>query len=418
LRKRASTIGRLSTPDVASYPRGVDPEASPAETVVAPLSPSYAFELPTARQVIGRGLQLAADNATDLRSASLYIGLLVLATVGPAALLAIADLPALVALPWTDAPYLSPVEARAFLQLLGPLYGAAALALIGVVSVSIDGVLLAVALLGSRAARRPLTVRESLQRARQVFWRYGFAAFMVGMVSTIVSALVGLVTGDLGRPESIGSNLLGSLVATAVTAPFGYVLAAIVLGDVDGAAALGRSVTLARARPRLAVVVAVFAFLASTLQVLGIGIAFDVAGEVATFIHPDLDLTGPGLIVLVPIVAAALVAFGSLGVTVSAIAAAPQITAFLGLTHYSAGLDRARQRPPATPLLGTPAPPPLTAAPGAAASAPASAAPTTYWQVETRVAPARPRWMTRPMVVLVALEVIVALAGLLAHGLG
>jgi hypothetical protein len=396
----------------------VDPEASPVPAVTAPLPPGFAFELPSARQVVGRGLQLAADHAADLRRASLYVGLLVLATVGPVAVLFVADLPTLVAFPWADATDLSAAEAEAFLGLIGPLYVAGALALLGVVAVAVDGVLLAVALLGSRAARRPLTLRESIQRARQVFWRYGFAAFVVGVISTIASTGVGFVTGALGRPDSIGSNLFGTLVATIVTAPFGYVLTAIVIGDVKGGAALGRSVILARARPRLAVVVAVFAFLASTLEVLGIGVAFDVADQVASFFHANLDPAGPGLVVLLPLVAAALVAFGSLVLTVSAIAAAPQIAAFLGLTHYAAGLDRAR--PSAPPSLAPPGPavpvdPPAAPDPAAAAGA-AAAAPASQWQAPSTAAPERPRWMTRPMVLLVLLEVIVVLGGLSTSG--
>jgi hypothetical protein len=229
---------------------------------------------------------------------------------------------------------------------------------------------MAAAMLASRAAGRSLTLRESLGRARQVFWRYGVAAFLVGVLSTVVSSAVGLLTGALGRPESFGSSLLGTLIATAVTAPFGYILTSIVIGDVGGSAALGRSITLARARPRLAIVVAAFAFLASTLQILGVGVAFEIADRVATFVHPDLDPTGSGLLVAVLVAAAALVAFGSLGLTVSAIAAAPQISAFLGLTHYSAGLDRAR----------TPA--------------------------------RQARWVTIPMAVVIVLELLVAGTGI------
>jgi hypothetical protein len=419
------------------YARAVDPEASPearpGTAAAAPLPPGFGFELPTARQVVGRGLQLAADNAGDLRRASLYIGLLVLATAGPAAVLLLADLPTLATFPWTDPATVTPDQADAFLGLIWPLYVAVACAILGVVAVSVDGSLVAVALLGSRAAGRPLTLRESVQRARQAFWRYGFAAFVVGVLSTVASTSIALLTGAFGRPESIGSNLLGTLVATIVTAPFGYVLSAIILGDVDGAAALGRSIRLARARPVLVVVVAVFAFLAQTLEVLGIGVAFDVADEVGTLIHANLDLTGSGLVVLIPIVAAAMVAFGSLGLTVSAISAAPQIAAFLGLTHYSAGLERARQPPapapapapappPAPPSAPPPAPPALTAqvntaaAPidTAAAREPSNWAAATYWQQPASTAPARTRWMTRPMVALVALEVVVMLAGLSA----
>lgn len=396
LRRLARLYARPVDAEASQPPLAGEPPApgSPPLTV-APLPPG--FELPTARQVVGRGLQLAADHAADLRRASLYVGLLILATAGPVVLLFLVDLPSLLAFPWTDPSSASQEQAVAFLAVVGPLYGAGACALLGVVTVSIDGVLVAVALLGSRAVARPLTLRESIQRARQVFWRYGVAAFAVGIVSTIASTLVGLVTGALGRPESIGSNLLGTLVATIVTAPFGYILTAIVIGDVEAGSALRRSVTLARARPRLAVVVAVFAFLASTLEVLGIGVAFDVAGEVGTLLHPSLDPSGPGLFLLVPIGAAALVAFGSLALTVSAISAAPQITAFLGLTHFSAGLDRARSPVPAV---------------GEPPEAATELVPVSAWAAPRAALPRPARWVTIPMLVLVALECLIVAGGL------
>lgn len=368
------------------------------------------YELPSGREVVGRGLQLAFEHASEIRRASLFVGLLVLATAGPAVLLFVVDLPRLIDLPWEQADRLTTSQATEVLRLIGPLYAAGALALLGVVSVSFDGVLMAVAMLASRAAGRPLTLRESLHRARQVFWRYGFAAFFVGVIAAVVSAGVGYLTGALGHAESIGSSLLGSFAATVVTAPFGYVLTAIVIGDVNGAAALGRSVTLARARPRLAAVVAAFAFLSSTLQVLGLGVAVELADKLATFAHPDVDLSGPGFLLVIPVVAAALVAFGSLGLTVSAIAAAPQIAAFLGLTHYTAGLDQARlQAPPST----------SEAVPGAVDGVETAGPPPaqTWWQEAESPRARTVRWVTIPMTAAIVAEVIVAAVGI-ANALG
>ncbi len=42
-------------------------------------------------------------------------------------------------------------------------------------------------------------------------------------------------------------------------------------------------------------------------------------------------------------------AFGSLNFTIAAIVAAPQVAAFLGLTYYAGGLDRARDLPANAP---------------------------------------------------------------------
>jgi hypothetical protein len=56
------------------------------------------------------------------------------------------------------------------------------------------------------------------------------------------------------------------------------------------------------------------------------------------------------MLVLIGLGLALSAAFGSLLLTVTAIVVAPQVIAFLGLTHYSGGIDRARDesvlRPP------------------------------------------------------------------------
>jgi hypothetical protein len=75
-------------------------QATPDEAATTPTAelppgppPGRAFELPGARQVVGRGLQLAYDSTADLRRASLYIGLLMAAVAGPFALLLLLDIP-------------------------------------------------------------------------------------------------------------------------------------------------------------------------------------------------------------------------------------------------------------------------------------------------------------------------------------
>jgi hypothetical protein len=389
------------------------PAVQPDEPLpAAPLARGY--ELPTARQVVGRGLQLALDASTAIRDASLYVGLLMLAVAGPAAVLLIASLSRLADLPWADLASLTQDQAAAFLTTLGPLYAAGALALLGAIPLLIDGQLIVAALLAARHAGEPLTLREGLTRARQVFWRYGVAAFAVGLLSTIVSTIATLALGQVGVGESVGGTLFATFIATVATAPFGYVLLAVVAGDVGGGTALRRSVTLARARPALAAAVAAFAFLSSTITVLGLGVAVDLVGEVALLFQPQLETNEAVLVVGIPIALVAIVAYGSLSVTVAAIAAAPQVTAFLGLTHYSAGLDLARVRRPTVaeafpprpvePLDETPAEPgPMTGA----TSAPMRSG----WDRPPE--PFRPtRWVTIPMLALGGLEVLVAIAGI------
>jgi hypothetical protein len=209
-----------------------------------PSSPivSHEYQLPSARQVVGRGLQLALDGSADIRRTSLYIGLLVAGVAAPAAVLLLANLPTLLALPWDDPMTMSQDQARALDALFGPLYSAVALALLGIVTVLVDGQLMAAALLAGRLAGAPLTMREALARSRQVFWRYGAAAFAVGLLSGATNLVVSLLTGTFGRGESIGSSLLATFVAAIVTAPFGYVLMGVVAGDVSAGTALRRSV--------------------------------------------------------------------------------------------------------------------------------------------------------------------------------
>lgn len=398
--------------------------------------PEPAFELPGARQVVGRGLQLAYDSTRELRRASLYIGLLMVGVAGPFALLLLLDIPAFTGIDLSSPETMTQAQAESLLRLIGPLYGAGAMAAVGLVTVQIDGLLIAVALLAGRASGRPLQLREAVGRARQVFWRYGAAAFLVGVLSTLVTFAVVLATGGLNGGSSYGASILASLVSTLVVLPFGYVATAVVIGDVTGGAALRRSIVLVRARPRLAVAVAAFAFAASALQTFGLGVAVDLVGGVADVLHPNLDLSGSGLIVAIPLVVIGLMALGSLLVTVNAVTTAPQVAAFLGLTHYSGGIDRARDvasrdgpprdgpprdDPPAAPVIAEVvgvAPFSDDArdpAPGVEPSAlppPPPAEPTSPAPIAAPGAAARVRWATVPMLALIVLEALIVLGGL------
>lgn len=341
------------------------------------------------------------------------------AVAGPFVLLLLLDIPVFSGIDFASPDAMTRAQAESLIELAGPLYGAGAMAFLGLVTVQIDGLLIAVALLAGRASGRPLELREALARARQVFWRYGAAAFVVGLLSTIVTFAVVAATGGFSRGSSFGSSILASLISTIVVLPFGYVATAVVIGDVTGTAALRRSIVLVRARPRLAVAVAAFAFAASALQTFGLGIAVDLVGGVADVLHPNLDMTGSGLIVAIPLVFVGLMALGSLSITVNAVTAAPQVAAFLGLTHYSGGIDRARESlvravavPKSVPMVpepmvepempieltpaaeSSPQPPPLTPV----APVPATAR--------------RPRWITVPMIVLIALEALIVLGAL------
>jgi hypothetical protein len=217
------------------------------------------------------------------------------------------------------------------------------------------------------------------------------------------------------REVSSGADLLSVFVSTLVTAPFGYVAAGIILGDADAGTALRRSTTLARARPRLAVVVATFAFLAGVLELFGIGAAADAVGRIIAFEHLSFDPTGGDVLVALPVIAAALIALGSLGLTVAAIVAAPQVIAFLGLTHYSAGLDRVIS-PARDPAMYGGEPPGGGHATllGSEAAVDPAAAPESAWVRGAEPHPEKFRWVTIPMLVLIVFAAFIAIAGLIA----
>ena len=135
---------------------------------------------------------------------------------------------------------------------------------------------------------------------------------------------------------------------------------------------------------------------------------------------------------------------GSLLFTVGALFAAPQVVAFLGLTHFAGGLDRAAtpQQPPtpttvpgapAAPIPATqallpagtlpvafaapprlqlpkhPAPPVLTLRPRGVAFAPATAS---YWAARPVDPAANFHWVTRGMLLAIGALVLLAIAGI------
>ena len=98
------------------------------------------------------------------------------------------------------------------------------------------------------------------------------------------------------------------------------------------------------------------------------------------------------------------------------------MVAFLGLTHYAAGLDRARPTlPAAEPAAAEPGPAEaargddVAAAAGAAAEPAAEPAPpVSAWVHGAESHPEPFRWVTIPMLLLIAFTVFIAIAGLIA----
>ena len=338
-------------PPAAEAPRQYLPFAaylSPTGTAPAPPAPTWtkAYEHPTARRVVSTGLQLAVEANREIRRASIYIGLLALGAFGPAVLLLLLGIARLLSDP-SIAATLADDPTAVFIdqpELLGPLALIYFLLIVGgllLIAISIDAQAMAIAILGGRAADRPLRLWEAIVRARQVFWRLFVAGLIVGLVSGVVSLAI---TIPFFRPfdTNTGLTFIASMIAALVVTPFAFASAGIVLGDVAAAEALRRSIALFRARPRISVVVTLFTLVTSAIQTFAISAGADAAVRVGEILHLGLDQGVLPMVVTLVIVLAFIVAFGSLTFTIAAIVAAPQVTGFLGLTYYSGGIDKAR----------------------------------------------------------------------------
>ena len=328
------------------------PEPAPAPDLPAPAW-DRTYELPNARKVVSAGLQLAVASSRQIRDASIYIGLLSLAALGPVAVLVLVGIARLLSVPGTiDALLADPTQLMLEQpDLVGPLALMYILALVGLLlllTISIDAQSMAIALLGGVAAERPLRLWETVLRARQTFWRIAGAGGLVGLVSVIVTLVL---SAPFLRPfdSNTGVTFITSMIGTLVVTPFAFAAAGIVLGNVGVTESLRRSVRLFRARPRIALVVTLFTLVTAAIQTFALGAGLDVAIRVGELLQLEVDQGGVALILPSILVLAFIVAFGSLTFTIAAIVAAPQVAAFLGLTYYSAGLDLARTEGPTKP---------------------------------------------------------------------
>jgi hypothetical protein len=330
-------------------PPTFDPPVSTEAAVEVPQDPGppalvlRPYDLPGARKVVITGLQLAATASRDLRRASLYVGLLSLGLLGPTVVyaLAIAAHYNLANVNLNDLfRRASPVESS--LQTLVVMAYAAGIAW---VAVAVDGQLIALSLVAARAGERAFTLRDATARARQVFWRMIRGSVLVGILNLVIQELVRFGLGDPSGSQQ-GPTIIAAVISVIALAPFGYLATGIVLGDVGAVEALKRSVRLTRARPSIALVVALFTLLTAAIQVFALSAGLGVLVDVADFFHLDINAGGVALVATVVGLLAFVMALGSLIVTIAAIVTAPQVAAFLGLTFYSGGLDRVRDVDP------------------------------------------------------------------------
>jgi hypothetical protein len=338
--------------DPLGDPPGTPPASPRPPGSAAPSAPETRgpLALPGTRAVIGTALDLAYRARDGLRSASLAIGFQVLATLGPLVLLllVLADrAPDLLDAVAAGGAGPTPTEQETTLAFVITLTGL--IAIVALTALAIESRIIGAALLGSRAMGQPMRPLEALRRSRQVFWRVLGATLLVQIPLSILSGAVSsAVTGMAGSSEA--SLAVSTVVTMLASVPFAYVLTGIVLGGAPALMAIRRSFAMARVRWRIAFVVAVAETLAQTLLIFGLLTALDIVARVADILGLGLD-TGTVMTYLTLVVAMFVVAaVGSLMFTVSALAVAPQVVAFVGLTGYGGGLDRARDEVATRPV--------------------------------------------------------------------
>ena len=330
----------------ASTPAASTPAASPPEAPPPPSSPLAAVPL-SGRAVVSASFELLSTAQRPLRSASFYAGWLALATMGPLALLL-----------WR----LESVAPSAFDGLLGatsepldgPLGLAFLLAALGYMAVVIDARAIAAAVIAGELEGRPVRLAGAVRLARRRFWRLVGAAALVAIPTVLGQSLGTMVAESLvaGSPEATAA--IGVVAGIAASSPFAYMLAGIVLGEVPTVESLRRSVRLARLRPRLAITVAAFGVASQLLLFLALTAGLDVVLRITDAIAMPPGTAGD--LAAAAMIAVVVFALGTLLFTAEALAVAPQVHAFVALTHYARGLELARvdgtARRPWEPWLG------------------------------------------------------------------
>jgi hypothetical protein len=359
--------------DAATTPPivGASLAAAAPPAAVAPSGP------PGVRETIGGALDLALAANRGVRSASLYVGVLTLLIVGPAAVVLMGMIrdqggfEATLLLLFGGESYFESPEAGA----ISMLRFTTLTAVIGSFLIAFEAQILATTVIGGVATGRTMGVRDALRLSRRVFWSVVGAAILVGILEQIVSNLINRVAYGLTRSVD-GATIATLLAAAVVVMPFVFYQSGIILGGVGAIESLRRSTRIARARWRLALLVALAASVVSVIELFALGAGLDIVVRVATAIGLGLDGSFVAALATVAVVLACVVALGSLLVTIAALIAAPQVFVFLRMTGYSAGLDR-------------------------------TAVAAEQWDRRTRL-------VTRPMIALIVFGVIAGIAGILA----
>ena len=358
-----------SSLDVA-HPDQVEPAVAAAPEPPPPVAP-----IPGAWATLGGGLDLSLSANRQLRGASVYVGLLTLALVGPFVIIVLAFAASQGGFGWLEdmmlglEPDLLPVDDSVATYLLVSAF----VALIGFFVIGVESQIIAASILGGRALGRPMKLREAIHRSRHVFWRVVGASLLVGFLLMVPNIVLNALLESAFDATSEAPTVIATGVGALLAAPFAYIVTGIVLGDVGAGEAVRRSTRLARARWRLAIAVSSVGAVMAYIQLFAIGAGVDVLSRFGSMLHLGFDSSG-GTIALALVVLIGVLAVGSLTFTLAALRDAPQVVAFVGLTGFGEGLDRSRR---------------------------------------TEAAPSHVRWISIPMLIAMGIGAFVGLAGVL-----
>ncbi len=316
----------------------MDGAAASPESLAAVPDPVGPQPIPvvSARRLLPVAFDLLTRSSLEMRRASFYIGSIVLGTVGPLALATWAAGVVAAVRPPSAADAALELSISRAVTLAGTLAG------VGIVVAAVESRVMAMSLLGSAMAGRPLSPRRALARSRRVFWRAVVAAIVVAIPLGIVQAAADAVVTPLVGDAVEATVATTTLVTGLVGGPFAYVLAGVVLGDVDPFESVRRSFRVFRARKVAASLVVIFETVAILLIFLGAMTGLDLAIRTLDALGLGFDSGPAGLALMTGGIVAAVFAFGTLLYTVIAITVAPQVVMFVGLTQATMGLDHVR----------------------------------------------------------------------------
>ncbi|HET7031453.1 MAG TPA: hypothetical protein VFI34_13145 [Candidatus Limnocylindrales bacterium] len=302
-----------------------------------PLPESASLRGPVgAREILWKALDLNLAAARDVRRAAILIGLLSLFAVGPLVVAIVAF--------GTRLDRLAPGGFASELSAISAIQGSrnivivvALIALGCLVALSIDSQLLAVDVIARRATGRTFALRPSLEIVRMRFWRLLRANVLIGLILIVPRWVFEQVVAPNGVVRESQFVVL-TIIGVVLSIPFAYVATWILLGQVGARESVRRSWRLARARPSLAVVIAVINQLFQAIAIFALGAAAELLLRVVDALGLG-NATGLGLLPLAVVIGLGIVAAGSLLVTIAALTAAPPVVAFLRLTGDASGLD-------------------------------------------------------------------------------